>query len=226
MLEKEKTLTNLWVGAGFLMQVFGLLIQDDIGIGWVLKLGGGALVLIGCCHYAIGKGYEWPVGFIGVIPIVGLLILIFLPDGCKKADMHPANFEPHPAGTAMWESQLSASEQALFERIRVHAATLFETATRVLVIGGPQGAWSVPLKPSGRASRLSAFEEAKLSQHGEIEGFFLFVRVEHHDEQATRVNVGLFRDGGSQSNAPITIHADGRVEYGESASPRHAGSAK
>lgn len=82
MIPEYKAKTNLFVGAGLLLQVLG---RFGIGpeapeIGLVLILMGAVVFIYGCSTYAQGKGHSAALGFLGLLSCVGLLILVLLPD--------------------------------------------------------------------------------------------------------------------------------------------------
>ena len=83
MLAKYKAPTNGFIAAGLLFQIVGILLNET-SLGGVMRIVGGALVIIGCCFYAKGKGYSGALGLLGILSIIGLLILIFLKDKSKE----------------------------------------------------------------------------------------------------------------------------------------------
>jgi hypothetical protein len=54
-------------------------------IGYLLYVIGAALFLWGCSQYARGKGYSPYWGALGLLYILGLLVLVFMPDKHKDA---------------------------------------------------------------------------------------------------------------------------------------------
>ena len=57
---------------------------------------GAILWLVGCCYYAMAKGYEATVGFLGIFSGIGLLILFVLPDKAKGQNDDVAYVAPEP----------------------------------------------------------------------------------------------------------------------------------
>lgn len=207
MLPKEKTLTNLWVGPGFLLQLAGLFVQDGVGVGLTMRVAGGIAVLIGCCHYANGKGYSTFVGLIGAIPIVGLLILVLLPDDHKHADSSTPELHFHPPGAKTDESELSDLEQVLFSRIRLHMDLLPSGDREVLVLDGPEGVWSQPLYGFQKSKRLSPLREKEVLQAGGSVGSGLIVRVLSHDKEATRIAFVQFKKAKVMSQGQFEVRS-------------------
>ena len=99
---KKRRNTNIGVGIGVLLQVGGLFIAQMPGVGerfFAIDILAGikghnefiilGLVLIlvslppfiwGCMNYAAAKGYTKEVGLLGLLSIIGLNILVLLPD--------------------------------------------------------------------------------------------------------------------------------------------------
>jgi hypothetical protein len=57
---------------------------------------GAILWLVGCCYYAMAKGYRATVGFLGIFSWIGLLILFVLPDKAKGQNDDVACAAPEP----------------------------------------------------------------------------------------------------------------------------------
>lgn len=87
MLAEYKTKTNVGVGVGLLLQVGArvmTLMNPAMSSLELLIVGVGAIFFVwGCCCYAIGKGYPWPLGFLGLLSCLGLIVLVVLPDKNK-----------------------------------------------------------------------------------------------------------------------------------------------
>ena len=87
MLPENKTKTNIGVGAGILLQVAGRFLvarsQGTSIIGVVLLVVGAIFFVWGCMNYAEGKGHSKWFGLLGLLSILGLIILVFLPDHHK-----------------------------------------------------------------------------------------------------------------------------------------------
>ena len=76
--------TNIGVGAGLVLHALGWWLITHAGpagalLGPALALAGYAFFIWGCCNYAMGKGYPWPVGLLGLLSCIGLVILVVLP---------------------------------------------------------------------------------------------------------------------------------------------------
>jgi len=89
MLAEKKRDTNVEVGIGFVLQLGGNSLQTQggalIAVGLVLFLAGLVLFIWGCMSYCEGKGQSKWLGLLGLLSIFGLLILVFLPDRRKMA---------------------------------------------------------------------------------------------------------------------------------------------
>jgi len=75
--------TNIGVGVGIVLQILGRMIVYGGGalwpLGWLVAVAGTVFFIWGCCNYAMGKGYPWPVGLLGLLSCIGLIVLIVLP---------------------------------------------------------------------------------------------------------------------------------------------------
>lgn len=83
MLEDQARQSNLYVLAGLAMHFIGgfLVAQEDIlFVGALFLLIGSMSFLWGCCCYAKGKGYPALVGLLGLFWLLGLIVLVILPD--------------------------------------------------------------------------------------------------------------------------------------------------
>lgn len=89
MLSGYTKKTNIWAGLGILLQILGFAIcmaaasthsQAIALLGILTLVVGQALFIVGCCNYAIGKGYTGVLGMLGLFGLPGLLILAFLSD--------------------------------------------------------------------------------------------------------------------------------------------------
>ena len=83
MLPEQKANTNIGIGLGIaLIVVFRVLPKGTFppAVASFIGIAGSALYLWGCISYAIGKGQSPLWGFIALIPFLGLLILVALPD--------------------------------------------------------------------------------------------------------------------------------------------------
>lgn len=88
MLQEYKSKTNLGVGFGWVVMIVGNLLIRNSPLPWpgivVFTLGFAAFIW-GCVQYAKGKGHSGYWGAFGLLWIVGLLVLLFLPDRHKGA---------------------------------------------------------------------------------------------------------------------------------------------
>jgi len=90
MLSEYKKTTNVGVGLGIVLQLLGRAMLnggDDATVlfGTLVTIGGLALFIWGCGQYAKGKGHSAWFGLFGILSIIGLLVLFFLPDRHKAA---------------------------------------------------------------------------------------------------------------------------------------------
>lgn len=85
MIQKYKRQTNIGVGLGFVAQTLPFLVSFPYGTGLLVKIAGTALIIWGCSAYAKGKGHSGWAGLLGFLSVLGLIILIFLPDKEKRA---------------------------------------------------------------------------------------------------------------------------------------------
>jgi hypothetical protein len=88
VLPQYKTNTNLGVGLGWVVMIAGNLLTRNSPLPWpgiVIFALGFAAFIWGCVQYAKGKGHSGYWGALGVLWIVGLLVLVFLPDRHKGA---------------------------------------------------------------------------------------------------------------------------------------------
>ena len=90
MLKEYKRNTNIGVGIGFVALTLGnyAIRTGLVGgplVGLFLCLLGIPLFLWGCGQYARGKGYSALWGALGLLYILGLLVLVLMPDRNKGA---------------------------------------------------------------------------------------------------------------------------------------------
>jgi hypothetical protein len=95
MLPEYKHKTNLGVGAGILIQLLGQFLSTsgrplETILGMVLIFVGFGFFIWGCAQYARAKGQSPWLGALGILSIVGLLVLVFLPDKHKGARARPS----------------------------------------------------------------------------------------------------------------------------------------
>jgi hypothetical protein len=90
MLKEYKRETNIGVGVGWIVIALSGYVSstDAFGgpiVGYVVLLTGLALFLWGCGQYAQGKGYSRYWGALGLLYLLGLLVLVFMPDRHKES---------------------------------------------------------------------------------------------------------------------------------------------
>jgi len=84
MPPQERRNANIGVGIGFVIQLAGLFLfragPDGALIGWPLILGSVPVFIWGCLNYAQGKGHSKWIGLVGVAGIIGMIVLMILPN--------------------------------------------------------------------------------------------------------------------------------------------------
>jgi hypothetical protein len=77
-----RTRANLGVGIGLLLQLAGLYLADGAPgmVGWLLIVISLPALVWGCMNYAEGKGYPKLIGALGIAGMLGLIVLIVLPN--------------------------------------------------------------------------------------------------------------------------------------------------
>jgi hypothetical protein len=87
VLPEQKKNTNIYVGLGLIGQILGksMLEGSSPGLGALITLGACVMFIWGCCEYALGKGHSRWWGGLGLLSILGLIVLVFLPDRHKDA---------------------------------------------------------------------------------------------------------------------------------------------
>jgi hypothetical protein len=87
MLAEYKRKTNIGVGLGMGLQIASRALTPQGGglapLAIVLVVGGIILFIWGCMSYAKGKGYNGAWGLLGLLSIIGLIILVLMPDKHK-----------------------------------------------------------------------------------------------------------------------------------------------
>lgn len=81
MLSEKKRNTNIGIGLGLLLQLVGSS-MDTVGL--LLALAGTAFFIWDCVNYAQGKGHSGWLGLPGLVSLLGLIILVILPDQHKS----------------------------------------------------------------------------------------------------------------------------------------------
>ena len=90
MLKEYKRDTNIGVGIGFILIAFSrsaFLSGMFAGpvFGYVVLLTGIGFFLWGCGQYAQGKGYSRYWGALGLLYLLGLIVLVLMPDRHKDS---------------------------------------------------------------------------------------------------------------------------------------------
>ena len=88
MLAEYKQKTNVGLGVGLLMQIGGNVLMGSGTalapvIGLLLLLGGWGVFIWGTISYATGKGHHGAWGLLGLASLLGLIVLMLLPDRHK-----------------------------------------------------------------------------------------------------------------------------------------------
>lgn len=94
MLAEYKQKTNIGVGVGLVLSILGrIMMTAGSGLallGLFLAIGGLVIFIWGCVNYAQGKGQHPAWGLLGLLSIIGLLILVLMPDRHKGVPQPPA----------------------------------------------------------------------------------------------------------------------------------------
>ena len=90
MLAEYKSKTNIGVGLGIVLEIAGRILTDIENpgprtIGSLVILVGAIAFIWGCAQYCRGKGHSPWWGALGLLSILGLIVLFFLPDRHKGA---------------------------------------------------------------------------------------------------------------------------------------------
>lgn len=86
-----------FLGLGLALQIGGYLFPVLIlrEINWAMTLAcflvGLALLIVGCMYFAQAKGYPRELGLLGLLSVLGVIALIYMPDKEKDAPAPPAN---------------------------------------------------------------------------------------------------------------------------------------
>jgi drug/metabolite transporter (DMT)-like permease len=99
VLPEKRTKTNIGVGLGALLQLVGLYLAQTADtaaiIGLVLILVSMPVFIWGCMNYAEGKGHSTWVGLVALASIVGLIVLILLPDKNDQGSVAPSQLRKY-----------------------------------------------------------------------------------------------------------------------------------
>ncbi len=87
MLADYKRRTNIGVGIGLIGEILGHSLFDsgNLGLAMLVALFGAAFFIWGCAQYAQAKGHSAWLGVLGLLSLLGLIVLFFLPDRHKEA---------------------------------------------------------------------------------------------------------------------------------------------
>ncbi len=84
MPPQQRAKANIGVGVGFILQLAGLYLSVAVDsramVGLLLMLAGVPMMIWGCSNYAVGKRYSKSLGWVGMAGILGLIILMLLPN--------------------------------------------------------------------------------------------------------------------------------------------------
>jgi hypothetical protein len=87
MIAEYQRTANIGIGSGILVQIIARLLMaaGDAGalLGLPLALLGTGLFIWGCWAYAEGKGHHGGWGLLGLFSLIGLVILVLMPDKCR-----------------------------------------------------------------------------------------------------------------------------------------------
>lgn len=90
MLQEYKRKTNIGVGLGAITQIVGQALlhsQQEVNLfAGTIYIVGLVLFVWGCAQYARGKGYTPIFWFLGLLSILGLILLVLLPDKHKASE--------------------------------------------------------------------------------------------------------------------------------------------
>jgi hypothetical protein len=89
VLAQHKSRTNIGVGLGIVLEIIGRILLNDsssgsVMLGYMILVVGVAAFIWGCAQYAMAKGHSPWLGALGLLSIIGLIILVFLPDRHKQ----------------------------------------------------------------------------------------------------------------------------------------------
>lgn len=82
MLADYQKKSNYGIAIGLLMQIASIPISENI-LALLLLIAGSVLLIYGCCCYAIAKGHSGILGGLGFLSLLGLIVLVLLPDKHK-----------------------------------------------------------------------------------------------------------------------------------------------
>lgn len=88
LLAKHKKQTNICIGLSIALNILGSILKHDFNLdllGLIVLIVAVASTILGCVHYAKGKGYSSYWGCLGFLSILGFIFLALLPDKHKNA---------------------------------------------------------------------------------------------------------------------------------------------
>jgi hypothetical protein len=83
MIAEKAKKSNIGIGVGILVEIAGRLLLVSGAtplLGIAVLVSGIGLMIWGCFNYAEAKGYPQVVGLLGLCSILGLIVLVLLPD--------------------------------------------------------------------------------------------------------------------------------------------------
>ena len=83
MISSEKMSSNIGIAVSIAILVSTSLIPMDRDVASAIRGLGAIFFLFACASYARAKGYSGGLGLIALLPIIGLIILVLLPDKNK-----------------------------------------------------------------------------------------------------------------------------------------------
>lgn len=92
ILVQYKKEANKWLLLGFIVWFAGNILRGGLFgesemyslLGSVVFIIGFLMFLYGCINYTKAKGYGWIVGLLGLFNLLGLIVLVLLPDKNKN----------------------------------------------------------------------------------------------------------------------------------------------
>lgn len=83
MLAEYTKKTNIGIAVGLLLQFASVTVLGDSILGLIVLLAGIGVMIWGCSCYAKAKGQSGLLGFLAIASLLGLIILVLLPDKSK-----------------------------------------------------------------------------------------------------------------------------------------------
>jgi hypothetical protein len=82
-MSEHKRNSNIGVGVGILLSIIGNSMGS--GLGMILLIAGTVAFIWGCSEFAQAKGYSPWFGALGLLSLLGLIVLVLLPNKHKAA---------------------------------------------------------------------------------------------------------------------------------------------